>query len=144
VAHVELSLTETGPAREIAALHRWVHPVSAAAEASVLLDADGVVIAASAACAAFFAVEPADALGRRLVGEVLRLVDFSAASDELPEWESERIAPVLALTSGAPARGLLRAVGPAGTYMLDAVTTPLREDATVVGSLTFFATVSGQ
>ncbi|GAA1786326.1 hypothetical protein GCM10009682_05520 [Luedemannella flava] len=146
MAHVELSLTEAGAAPELTtstALDRWLRPVAAAEDPCVLLDADGVVVAASPACADFFAVDPVDAVGRRLVSEVLMLIDFSGTATDLPEWEIDRVPPVLALTSGALARGLLRAVGPAATYTLDAVTTPLREGAAVVGSLTFFAPVSG-
>lgn len=145
MAHVELSLTEAVPADGPVnvAIGRWVPAVREAAEACVLLDGDGVVVAASAACGQFFAVEPAEAVGRRLADDVLRLVDFSAASGVLPEWELERIPPVLALTSGTLARGLLRAVGTGVTYTLDAVTTPLRDGDAVVGSLTFFATVTG-
>ncbi len=145
MAHVELSLIEASEAVGAAerTLDRWLRPVITAEEPCVLLDADGVVVAASPACAPFFSVPPAEAVGRRLVGEVLRLVDFSGANAELPEWEAEKVPPMLALTSGALARGLLRAVGPAATLTLDSVTTPLREGGAVVGSLTFFATVCG-
>ncbi|WP_344081383.1 hypothetical protein [Luedemannella helvata] len=142
MAHVELSLTEAVEAAE-PALDRWLCPVAGAEEPCVLVDADGVVVAASSACAGFFAVPPMNAAGRRLVGEVLRLIDFSGSDTELPEWELEKVPPVLALTSGALARGLLRAVGPVETLTLDAVTTPLRRDGAVVGSLTFFAILSG-
>jgi hypothetical protein len=52
------------------------------------------------------------------------------------------IPPLLAVTSGRLARGLLRVQRPGqlpGT--VDAIATPLRDGDTVVGSLTFFAEV---
>jgi hypothetical protein len=110
----------------------------------VLLNTEGVVVAASPACSPFFVVDPADAIGKRLVDGVIRLIDFTATPDDLPEWEVEKIPPLIALTSGALARGLLRVPGGDGQLCtgtnctLDAVATPIRDVQGVAGSLTFF------
>jgi hypothetical protein len=152
VTHVELSLTESNqPAHMIGSvalddpLSRWALAVSEATEACVLLNSNGVVVAASPACSSYFVVDPAEAIGKRLVDGVIRPIDFTATPDDLPEWEVEKIPPLLALTSGALARGLMRVPGEVGQQCsganctLDAIATPIR-DATdgIAGSLTFF------
>jgi hypothetical protein len=145
VTHVELSLTESSLSPQMVGavdpdhpLRRWALAVSLAMESCVLLNNAGVVIAASPACRPFFVVDPADAIGERLVDGVLHLIDFTAAPGELPEREVEKIPPLLALSAGSLARGLLRVPGPGGTtYTLDAVATPVRDESGVVGSLTF-------
>jgi PAS domain-containing protein len=132
-----------GPGSRPGSLRRWALAVADATEPCFVLDAVGVVVAASPACVRYFSVDPAGAVGRRLV-DVLRLIDFTAAPDELPEWETEKIPPLLALTSASLARGLLRVRHehePART--LDAISTPLQEETVVVGSLTFMQCCSG-
>jgi PAS domain-containing protein len=150
VAHVELSLSElnqAGVARSGArgydgALDRWALAVAAATEACLLLDATGIVVAASPSAGALLTVKASDAVGRRLLDGVLRLRDFNAVAGELPGWEVDKIPPLLAMTTGGLARGLLRVAGADGAVStLDAISTPLRDGATVVGSLTFFAPV---
>jgi hypothetical protein len=151
VAHVELSLselTEAGVTRVgtrggAGALDRWAPAVGAATEACLLLDSRGVVVAASANGGALFTVPTAEAIGRRLLDGVLRLMDFNPVSGELPGWEVDKIPPLLAMSTGGLARGLLRVVvadGAVSTF--DAISAPLRDGAEVVGSLTFFAPVS--
>jgi hypothetical protein len=74
---------------------------------------------------------------------VLRLLDFNRVSGELPGWEVDKIPPLLALTTGGLARGLIRVPGIAGGIStVDAISVPLRDGADVVGSLTFFALVT--
>jgi hypothetical protein len=151
VTHVELSLTESSLPAQMASsvaledpLSRWVFAVSQATEPCVLLNREGVVVAASPECRPFFLVDPADAIGMRLVDGVIRLIDFTATPEDLPDWEVERIPPLLALTSGALARGLLRVPGGVGQMCsgsnctLDSVATPIRDVEGVAGSLTFF------
>jgi len=149
VAHVELSFS--GPhlqpppfVEELLppSLERWAVAVAAAAEPCLLLDRNGVLVAASAACGRLLGLDPYQAVGRRLVDGVLRLLDFNAVSGQLPEWEVEKIPPLLPLSTGGLARGLLRVPGVDGPpNTVDAISTPLRDGPVVVGSLTFFAPV---
>jgi hypothetical protein len=160
LAHVELSLSELAEVRAARtgvpaahggwrrarggadALQRWALAVTEAAEACLLLESSGVVVAASPSGAALFAVGSADAVGRHLLDGVLRLLDFNAVSGELPGWEVDKIPPLIAMGTGGLARGLLRVAAADGVVStLDAISTPVRDGAVVVGSLTFFAPV---
>jgi len=49
--------------------------------------------------------------------------------------------PLLALSSGRLARGLVRIRCASGPCTFDAIATPLTEDGKVVGSLTFFSAI---
>jgi hypothetical protein len=147
--HIELSLARAdaapdalpalrviGPARHLDA---WLEAVSEADEPCLLLDAGGVMIGVSPPCVALLgAGGPADLLGRGLLEDVVNLVDFSAGREPLPEAQLERLPPLLALASGALARGLLRIRTGDTVVTLDAVATPLRAHGQLVGSLTFF------
>ena len=150
--HVELTLSElpdptaprqrTRPGGRDRALDVWAFAVTAAAEACLLVNTAGVVIAASPGSADLLNIDPAGSVGRRLVEGVLRLLDFNAVSGELPGWEVDKIPPLLALSTGGLARGLLRIDDGSGTAStVDAISTPLREGGELVGSLTFFAPV---
>ena len=148
MAHVELSLSElvdsSMPERVGAPqspLDLWVMAVEHADEPCLLLSADAIVVAASPGCGQLLAIDPVDAVGRSLVGGVLRLLDFNAVSGELPGWEIDKIPPLLAISSGGLARGLLRVSGPDGATTIDAISAPLRTGDVLVGSLTFFAPV---
>lgn len=151
MAHVELSLSNLlGPGPDASgspaylggSLSLWTSTVAYASEPCLVLDCGGNIAAASPGCAELLSIDPAAAVGRRLVSEVLRLLDFSPVPGPLPDWEAERIPSLLAINSGALARSLLRFAGPDGTpTTVDAVSVPLRDDDEVVGSLTFFAPV---
>lgn len=167
--HVELSLTED-PSRLAAlgngratpqgshvpqarapyeALHvgsvqRWASVVAGAAEPSLVLDADSVIIAASASCAEMIGLgDPTGCRGKRLRDAGVQLVDFTGSLDELDPSEADKIPPVLAITSRRLARGLMRVVCPVKktANTMDAIATPLWDGATVVGSLTFFSEI---
>lgn len=148
MAHVELSLSQPGGLAVDFAdgfgspLARWASAVATAQEPCLLLDDQGAVVAASPGCAQLLAIDPAEASGRRLVDGVIRVLDFNAVCGELPDWEVEKIPPLLPLNTGSLARGLLRVAGADGVAnTLDAIATPVRDRAVVVGSLTFFASV---
>jgi len=150
VPHVELSLSEltTSGLRGYdrsgfdGSLDLWAFAVGVAGEPCLLLDAAGIVVAASPGSGALFSINAADAVGRRLVDGVIRLLDFNTVSGELPGWEVDKIPPLLAIKSGGLARGLLRVPGDDGaTSTVDAISVPLRDDGEIVGSLTFFAPV---
>lgn len=150
MAHVELSLSDLsdrGHPRERAgfegSLELWSFVVGRTQEPCLLVDVSGFVVAASPGCAALFGIDAADAAGRRLVDGVLRLLDFNTVSGELPGWEVDKIPPLLAISTGGLARGLLRVPGADGVpSTVDAISAALREDSEVVGSLTFFARVT--
>jgi hypothetical protein len=76
-----------------------------------------------------------------MVGSVMKLLDFGDGF-ELNPAEVDKTPPLLALSSGRLARGLMR-VRDAGdaTRTLDAISTPLIEQGAITGSLTFFGEV---
>jgi PAS domain-containing protein len=145
--HVDLALSDLQLSGGLLGAHlgpldMWSRPVSVAAEPCLVVDAVGVVLAASPACEQVFDLDPRAALGRRLLDGVLHLYDFSGVAAALPRAEAEKIPPLLAATTGGLARGLMRVRGPGGLpHTVDAISVPLR-DGGVVGSLSFFALVS--
>jgi hypothetical protein len=141
VSFVELSIPDpglTGRPRFDSSLDLWEYTVRHAHEACLVLDVNANVVAASAGCDELFSVDPADAVGRRLV-DVLRLLDFNAVAGKLPEREVDKIPPMVAISTASLARALLRISGADGSAdTVDAVSVPLRDGDRVVGSLTFF------
>lgn len=154
MAHVELSLSEVfAPASRPAtlppseSLTRWGVVVSEAVESCLLIDSKATVVAISkAACALLGLGVPADVIGLPLLNGGIRLLDFTAARAELTEQEIDKIPPLLALSSGRLARGLLR-VRPVradnSDITIDAISTPILAPAggEVDGSLTFLSPV---
>lgn len=133
---------EPGPAR--GSLDRWAAVVAGAVEPSLVLDTESVIVAASASCAEMLGCgDSASACGRRLQDAVTQLVDFTDPPDKLDSAEAGKIPPLLAISSGRLARGLMRVACAAGapTRTMDAIATPLWEGKTLVGSLTFFSRV---
>ena len=152
MTHIELSLSPSAPGVQHPAapeatvtdpLEQWAASVSTAEESCLVIDAAGVIVAASGPCARLFNLgQPFELMGRHLLDrQVLVLIDFTAAGNELGEAEREQIPPLLALSSGRLARGLLRVRNSDASRTLDAISTPLRRHDEVVGSLTFFAVV---
>jgi PAS domain-containing protein len=149
MTHIELSLSPLAPAQSASEagvadpLEQWAGSVATAEESCLVIDVEGIIVAASRACARMFCQsQPFELTGRHVLdSDVLYLIDFTAAGSELSDPEREKIAPLLALSSGRLARGLLRVKNSAGSRTLDAVATPVRRDGEVVGSLSFFAVV---
>jgi len=144
VPHLELSLSEPTTPRQRRAgrssLGRWAKAVSEASEPSLVIDAQSVVVAVSPACDGMLGLA-GPTIGRKLT-DVLRLVDFSAAGIALDPGEWNKIPPLLALSSGRLARGLLRVECPdGGACTLDAIATPLVDGPRLAGSMTFFSPV---
>jgi hypothetical protein len=158
VAHVELSLSgafvpqartpseaEFVPGAQFATgIDRWTSTVSSAVEHCLVVDYKSTILALSMSCSELLGLgNSADAVGKPLLGGVLRLIDFTAGRGELTEPETEKIPPLLALSSQRLARGLMR-VEPGGRGVditVDAISTPLWEAGQVVASLTFFSPV---
>lgn len=126
----------------LGSLQRWAAAVVGAQEPCLVIDSDSVIVAASSACAELLCCDTVAACGQRLRDAVLHLVDFADPPDKLDSAEADKIPPLLAISSGRLARGLIRVAGPGQrASIVDAVATPLRDGATVVGSLTFFARI---
>jgi hypothetical protein len=146
VAHVELSLSEligAAPRAAAGSIEMWAGVVAPAREPCLLLDHTGRVVAASAGCAELFAIDAARVVSRHLVGEVLALLDFNLTAGELPLREVDKIPPLLAISSGGLARGLVRVRLPAGAITVDVVSAPLRDaGGEILGSISFFALVT--
>jgi hypothetical protein len=147
VPHVELSLSGLSVGRERQAggdLHpsvrRWADAVAAAVEPSLVIDSRAFVVAMSPSCVRLLGFKKAP-IGKKASGVALRLIDFSAAAAPLTDTEVAKVPPLLSLSSGRLARGLIRVECPEGACTLDAVATPIGEQTDVVGSLTFFSPV---
>jgi hypothetical protein len=152
VAHVELSLSGAfvpqartpAEAEFVGGLARWTSTVASAPEPCLVVDHSWTILAVSASCSDLLGLGAAgNSVGQPLLGGVLRLIDFTAGRGELAEPETEKIPPLLALSSQRLARGLMR-VQPSGRTVdltVDAISTPLWEAGRVAASLTFFSPV---
>jgi hypothetical protein len=143
VPHVELSLTDLGltpvpPPRDPFAC--WVAAVSNAVEPSLVIDRNEIVIAMSPSCVTMLGLREAP-IGKPLREGAVRLIDFSSQAGTLTEFEVSKIPPLLSLTSGRLARGLIRVECDGSVCTLDAIATPIGEQGAIVGSLTFFSPV---
>jgi PAS domain-containing protein len=147
VAHVELSWTESTvePLQRTPqwnSVDRWSTVVDNANEPCMVIDSYGNIVAVSDAGSRFLGFASARvAIGACLFDRVLPLLDFTSEGGELSADEIQRIPPILALTSGLLARGVLRIRTAGEITTMDAVSTPLLDNDTVVGSLTFFCVV---
>lgn len=125
-------------------LERWAAVVAAATEPSLVLNVAGEIVAASATCAELIGLPDTTTVrGRKLRDAAMELVDFTASLDKLDSSEADKIPPLLAISSGRLARGLMRVACPEthAVATMDAIATPLYEGTGVIGSLTFFARV---
>lgn len=143
--HVELSISEASPTDPgESTLTRWAVAVATAEEPCLVLDADKMIVAASVSCGELIGLgDPDAAAGLPLREAVGHLVDFTSERQALDDSEVGKIPPLLAITSGHLARGLIRVSSPRhDATTLDAIATPLFAGDTVVGSLTFFLRIS--
>ncbi|GIJ51469.1 hypothetical protein Val02_83550 [Virgisporangium aliadipatigenens] len=147
--HVELSLSGLSVDRERQqpgggsldpSVRRWAEAVATAVEPSLVIDSRALVVAMSPSCVRLLGFKKAP-LGKKATGGALRLIDFSTAAAPLTDTEVAKVPPLLSLSSGRLARGLIRVECPDGACTLDAVATPIGEQSDVVGSLTFFSPV---
>ncbi|MEV4754054.1 PAS domain-containing protein [Micromonospora sp. NPDC049559] len=153
MAHVELSLSEAFVPQPSAAtsepesdsFSRWSATVAEADEPCLLIDLRMIIVAVSASCCALLGLgTPSEVVNRPLLDGALRLLDFTAARAELTEQETDKIPPLLALSSGRLARGLLRVqprISGQPDATVDAIATPVLVHGVVAGSLTFFSSV---
>jgi PAS domain-containing protein len=137
---VQRPSAELAPLRET--LRAWVTVVATAADACIVLDRQGRVAGISNAAAALVAEDPAQVIGRRLVGDVFVVVDFSSAAE--PLGDHVIVPPTQAVEAGVLSRGLMRLRRVDGVTMtIDAVAAPLHDEhGDIIGSLTFFASLA--
>jgi len=128
---------ELAPLRET--LRAWVSVVASSADACLVLDGDGRVAGLSASAAALVNEDATNIVGRRLVGDVFVIVDFSSAAE--PIGDHAIVPPTQALHSDVLSRGLVRLRRADDVTMtIDAIAAPLHaHDGSLIGSLTFFA-----
>lgn len=152
MAHVELSLSGTfvpqagtpAGAEFVTSIDRWTSTVASAEEPCLVIDFTTTILAISHSCSRLLGLGDAPGLvGEPLLGGSLRLVDFTAGRGELADPETEKIPPLLALTTQRLARGLMRVQPVQGELdiTVDAIATPLWINDQVAASLTFFSQV---
>jgi PAS domain-containing protein len=134
---VQRPLPELVPLRET--LRAWVSVVATSPDACLVLDRGGRVAGLSASAAALVGEQPVDVVGRRLVGDVFLIIDFSSAAE--PVGDHALVPSTQALQADVLSRGLVRLRRNDGvTVTVDCVAAPLHAaDGSIVGSLTFFA-----
>jgi PAS domain-containing protein len=137
---VQRPSAELAPLRET--LRAWVTVVTSSADACIVLDCDGRIAGLSSSAAALVSEDPMQVIGRRLVGDVFVIVDFSSAAE--PLGDNVIVPPTQAIEAGVLSRGLMRLRRTDGvTVTIDAVAAPLHENSgQVIGSLTFFASLA--
>jgi hypothetical protein len=142
VPRVELSITDLGPVIPPPPdpLGHWVRAVAGAVEPCLVIDKRAVIVAMSQPCVAVLGL-PGAPIGASLREGPLKLVDFGTGGDKLTENEVGKVPPILAMTSGRLARGLIRVRCDGSVHTLDAVATPIGPPGAVAGSLTFFSAV---
>jgi hypothetical protein len=142
VPRVELSITDLGPVIPPPPdpLGHWVRAVAGAVEPCLVIDKRAVIVAMSQPCVAMLSL-PGAPVGASLREGPLKLIDFGAGGDTLTENEVGKVPPILAVTSGRLARGLIRVRCDGSVYTLDAIATPIGPSTAVAGSLTFFSAV---
>jgi PAS domain S-box-containing protein len=129
------------------ALAGWAHVISTSPDACLLVDARGRVLAASFAAAELLGdVTPDEMVGRHLLDGILHFADFDAGKrghDRGPAY-ADRIPPLLAVATEAPARGLLRITSRSGDIrMVDALAAPVHDPSGVVlGAVSFVHAIS--
>jgi len=129
------------------ALAGWAHVISTSPDACLLVDARGYVLAASFAAAELLGdVTPDEMVGRHLLDGILAFADFDAGKrghDRGPAY-ADRIPPLLAVATEAPARGLLRITARSGEIrMVDALAAPVHDPSgTVLGAVSFVHSLS--
>jgi len=122
-------------------IERWAVVAAGAGEPCLVLDPDGVIVASSPAFRLLFGLGEAQRANGRGMLDGLYLVDFTARPDRLARGDLERIPPLLALSTGGLARGLLRVRVGELVRTVDAVATPLWDGPALAGSLSFFSPV---
>ena len=139
---VELSITDLGPVVPPAPdpLGHWVRAVAGAVEPCLIVDKRAVIVAISQPCIAMLGLTRSP-VGASLREGPIKLIDFGAVGATLTENEVGKVPPLLAVSSGRLARGLIRVRCDGSECTLDAIATPIGPPDAAAGSLTFFSRV---
>jgi hypothetical protein len=125
--------------RSVEPLRGWIGLVRGAQDPCLVLDRSGRIAACSMSAVVLLGLtDPVTVVGRPLLDGEPYLVNFTASNGRLSDWELGRIPPLLVLSTGRLARGVLRIRQHQRVRTVDAVTTPLHHDGELAGSLTFF------
>lgn len=112
-------------------LDAWTTRVREAAEAMLLVDATGRLVALSASAGELLALDPADSAGAMLL-DLVEVVDFTVAGVPTPDPDVQL--PVLrAVVTNRINRGLVRLRTAGGLRSYDVVGIPLSDSAGAVG-----------
>lgn len=117
-------------------LDDWAARVRDAAEAMLLIDAAGRLVALSTAAGDLLGLDPAAAAGALLL-DLVEVVDFTAAAVPVPDPDIQ-LPPLRAVLTGRLNRGLVRLRSGAAARSYDVVGIPLAESA---GAVAFLAPV---
>ena len=135
------------PAAVPLALAGWAHVIATSPDGCLLIDVHGRVLAASFTAAELLGdVTPDEMVGRHLLDGILHYADFDSGKrghDRGPA-SADRIPPLLAVATEAPARGLLRITARSGDIrMVDAMAAPVHDPAgAVLGAVSFVSALS--
>ncbi|MCU1603107.1 MAG: hypothetical protein JWO22_3816 [Frankiales bacterium] len=116
-------------------LEDWATRVREAAEAMLLLDGAGRLLAVSDSCGVLLGLDAA-AVGAMLL-DVVEVVDFTTAAVPVPDPDVQ-LAPLRALATGRLGRGLVRLRTGLSARSYDVVGIPLSDGA---GAVAFLAAV---
>ena len=114
-------------------LDDWASRVRDGAEAMLLVDASGRLVALSAAAGALLGLEPTTSAGAMLL-DLVEVVDFTAAAVPVPDPDIQ-LPPLRAIVTGRLNRGLVRLRSDARVRSYDVVGIPLADSAGAVGFL---------
>ncbi|MCU1622314.1 MAG: hypothetical protein JWL79_1159 [Frankiales bacterium] len=117
-------------------LDDWAARVRTAAEAMLLVDASGRLIALSASGGELLGLDPAAVAGAMLL-DLVEVVDFSASAVPVEDPDVQ-LAPLRAVVTRRLHRGLVRLRAGVGLRSYDVVGVPLSDGAGAVG---FFVAV---
>lgn len=133
---------DNGLAVQGGSLTGWVRAVGSSADAALVVDPRGAVVAASAAAAELLGRAVADLLGRDL-SQVGGFVDFHVDSRPIDGGGRSSLAPIQALRHDSLARSLLRVRTPEGELITcDCIAAPLHDTTRrVIGVLTLLRRV---
>lgn len=121
-------------------LARWGGAVAGAEDGCVVLDRGGWIVSISLRAAALLGADRRQLLGKHLL-EVVPFVDFDSGGSD-PAY-APRVPPLLALSAGTLARGIVRVQTQTGRRTLDIVAAPLLgTDGLIAGSLSFLSPIT--
>lgn len=146
MAYLVIPLVPAPEVRDSAApepLAAWVAVANGATDACLVLDDRGRVAGCSEEAAQLLGYSRARMVGRVLVGDVIDVIDFSAAGGPGDSY-ALRIPPLLALSAEMPTRGLLRVRhGDGRRVTLDAIAAPVHAPSGVLaGSVSFLSAIA--